>query len=93
MGDFFVQYVSLKAVKIIVILRAMRLVIEYEVENLHCKKCVEKIELALMYTAGIETSEVNFEEKQVKVKINPFQITSKKIKMMLLALGFSAMII
>ena len=71
----------------------MRLLIEYEVEDIHCKKCAEKIELALKYTAGIETSEVNLEEKHVKVKIDPFKITSSKIKMMLIALGFSAMII
>lgn len=71
----------------------MRVIIEYEIENIHCKKCAEKIELALKYTAGIETSEVNLAEKQVKVKIDPFQITSSKIKMMLIALGFSAMIL
>ncbi|MFW9852466.1 MAG: heavy-metal-associated domain-containing protein [Candidatus Thorarchaeota archaeon] len=71
----------------------MKLKIEYEVENIHCKKCAEKIELALKYTAGIETSEVDLEGKQVKVEIDPFQITSLKIKMMLIALGFSAMIV
>ena len=71
----------------------MRVIIEYEVENIHCKKCAEKIKLALKYTAGIESSEVNLTEKQVKVKIDPFQITSSKIKMMLIALGFSAMIL
>ena len=71
----------------------MKVKIEYEIENIHCKRCAEKIELALKYTAGIETSEVDFEEKQVTVEINPFQITSLKIKMMLVALGFSAMIL
>ena len=58
--------VILKIALVDVILRAMKLIIEYEIENIHCKKCAEKIELALKYTAGIETSEVNLAKKQVK---------------------------
>lgn len=63
-----------------------------DIPDIHCKICANIIKKALGFTAGVETIEINFEERNASVSINPERITSKKIKTIVIALGFSAMI-
>lgn len=63
-----------------------------DIPDIHCKICANIIKKALGFTAGVETIEINFEERNASVSINPERITSKKIKNIVIALGFSAMI-
>ena len=63
-----------------------------DIPDIHCKICANIIKKALGFTAGVETIEINFDERNASVYINPERITSKKIKTIVIALGFSAMI-
>ena len=74
-------------------LEPMKQTISFEIPDIHCSKCAKKILLALEQTAGIENSDVNYGEKQATVQIESLVISSNKIKAMLIALGFSAMIL
>ncbi len=65
----------------------------YEIPDMHCTKCARKISLALGYTCGIDSAEVSFKEKTATVDINPDKITTNKIKAIIVALGFSAMLV
>lgn len=71
----------------------MKQTISIEIEDIHCSKCARKISLALEYTAGVESSEVDFKEKQAIVKIENLIVSSSKIKAMIVALGFSAIFV
>ena len=65
----------------------------YEISDIHCNKCAAKIRLALEYTSGVESTEVSLKEKTAIVNIDPEKITTKKIKGIIVALGFSAMLV
>ena len=65
----------------------------YEIPDIHCTKCAKKISLALGFTSGIDSSEVDFKEKKATVEINPEKISKYKIKEIIVALGFSAMLV
>ncbi|MHA1198826.1 MAG: heavy-metal-associated domain-containing protein [Candidatus Heimdallarchaeaceae archaeon] len=65
----------------------------YEIPDIHCQKCARKIGLALGFTSGIDFSEVNFKERTATVEINPDKISKYKIKAIIVALGFSAMLV
>ncbi len=71
----------------------MRLTVEYNIPDIHCKKCADKIALALQFTAGISSTNVNLENHHATVQIDPTIINGTKIKAMLGALGFNAMIL
>lgn len=71
----------------------MKQTISLEILDIHCSKCAKKIALALEQTAGVENSEVDYSGKQATVKIENLIVSSYKIKMMLVALGFSAMLL
>lgn len=71
----------------------MKQTISIEIEDIHCSKCAHKIELALEYTAGVENSKVDFSGKQATVQIENLIISSSKIKAMIIALGFSAILL
>jgi copper chaperone CopZ len=71
----------------------MKQTISIEIEDIHCSKCARKIAVALEYTAGVESSEIDLKEKQATVKIENLIITGSKIKAMIVALGFSAMLL
>ena len=74
-------------------MRTMLLTVEYDIPDIHCKKCADKIALVLKYTAGVSSSEVSLENHHATVKLDPHVISGVKIKAMLVALGFSAMIL
>ncbi|MCE7742229.1 MAG: heavy-metal-associated domain-containing protein [Candidatus Heimdallarchaeota archaeon] len=65
----------------------------YEIPDIHCKNCARKIGLALGFTSGVDSSEVSFSEKKATVEINPEKISKYKIKAIIVALGFSAMLV
>ncbi len=71
----------------------MILTVEYNIPDMHCKKCAEKISLALQFTAGVSSTIVNLESLHATVQIDPLIINGTKIKAMLGALGFNAMIL
>ncbi|NPD88938.1 MAG: heavy-metal-associated domain-containing protein [Asgard group archaeon] len=71
----------------------MKQTISLEISDIHCSKCAKIIALALEQTAGIECSEVDYGEKQATVKIENLVISSYKIKTMIVALGFTAMLL
>ena len=71
----------------------MILTVEYNIPDIHCKHCANKIALALQYTAGVSSSKVNLETHNATVHIDPMVISGMRIKAMLVALGFTAMII
>ena len=71
----------------------MRQSIEVDIQDIHCKKCAHKIALALEQTLGVETSEVNFKERQASLVIDNLMISRSKIKAIIIALGFSAILI
>ena len=65
----------------------------YEIPDIHCTKCARKIGLALGFTSGVDSSCVDFKEKTATVEINPDKISKYKIKAIIVALGFSAMLV
>ena len=65
----------------------------YEIPDIHCTKCAQKIGLALKFTSGVDFSEVDFKERKATVDINPEKISKYKIKGIIVALGFSAMLV
>ena len=71
----------------------MKQSIEIDIQDIHCRKCAHKIALALEQTLGVESSEVNFKEKQASVVIDNYIISGSKIKAIIIALGFSAMLL
>ena len=71
----------------------MKQIISFDIPDIHCNRCAKKILLALEQTAGVESSNVDYYEKQATVKFENLIITSKKIKAMLIALGFSVMLL
>ncbi|MHA1954677.1 MAG: heavy-metal-associated domain-containing protein [Candidatus Heimdallarchaeaceae archaeon] len=71
----------------------MKQTISLEISDIHCNKCAKKIALALEQTAGVESSNVDYGGKQATVEIENLIVSSYKIKMMLVALGFSAMLL
>ena len=71
----------------------MRQTISLEISDIHCTKCAKKIALALEQTAGVESSEVDYSGKQATVNIENLIVSSFKIKTMIVALGFSAMLL
>ncbi len=73
-------------------MRQMNQDVVFDIPDIHCKICANIIKQALYFTAGVEEIETSFEERNASVSINPEMITSKKIKTMIIALGFSAMI-
>ncbi len=74
-------------------MRTMTQDLVLDIPDIHCKRCANIIKQALDFTAGVEAIEINFEERNASVSIDPERITSKKIKTIIIALGFSAMII
>ena len=71
----------------------MILTVEFNIPDIHCKKCANKILLALQFTAGISSTTVNFENKHTIVQIDPTVINVNITNAMLGALGFNAMIL
>jgi copper chaperone CopZ len=69
----------------------MKQTISFEILDIHCSNCAKKILLALEQTAGVESSVVNYGDKQATVQIENMIISSKKVKAILIALGFTAM--
>ena len=65
----------------------------YEIPDIHCTKCARKISLALGFTYGVDSSQVSLQEKTAIVEIDPDKITKNKIKAIIIALGFSAMLV
>jgi copper chaperone CopZ len=65
----------------------------YDIPDMHCKKCANVIKLALDYTAGVEKTEIKFSDRNAIVSIDPKIISKKKIKAIIIALGFSAMLL
>jgi copper chaperone CopZ len=71
----------------------MKLTVEYNIPDMHCKKCADKISLALQFTAGVSSADVSLDTLHATVQIDPLMITGKRIKAMIIALGYNAMII
>jgi copper chaperone CopZ len=65
----------------------------FEIPDMHCTNCARKISLTLGFLSGIDSSEVNFQQKKAIVEINPAKISQNKIKLIIIALGFSALLI
>ncbi len=65
----------------------------YDIPDIHCAKCARKIGLALGFTSGVDSSEISLKEKRAIVEIDPNKITKNKIKAIIVALGFSAMLV
>ncbi len=90
---FFGLIANLKTPIITVVLRTMKLTVEYNIPDMHCKKCADKISLALQFTAGVSSADVSLDTLHATVQIDPLMITGKRIKAMIIALGYNAMII
>lgn len=71
----------------------MILTVEYSIPDMHCKECANKISLALKFTAGVSSANVNLDNLHATVQIDPLMISGKRIKAMIIALGYNAMII
>ena len=71
----------------------MILTVEYNIPDMHCKKCANKISLALQFTAGVSSAKINIDDHHATVQIDPMIITGTRIKAMIIALGYNAMII
>lgn len=65
----------------------------YDIPDMHCANCARKISLALGFTSGVDSSEVSLKDKKAIVDIDPKKITKNKIKAIIVALGFSAMLV
>ncbi|MHA1551769.1 MAG: heavy-metal-associated domain-containing protein [Candidatus Heimdallarchaeaceae archaeon] len=76
-----------------VILNIMILTVEYNIPDMHCKKCANKISLALQFTAGVSSAILTLDDHHATVNINPMIISGSRIKAMIIALGYNAMII
>jgi len=63
------------------------------IPDIHCTKCARKIGLALKFTSGVDSSVVDFKEKKATVDIDTDKISKYKIKGIIVALGFSAMLV
>ncbi len=70
----------------------MQLALEFDIPDIHCKKCASKIQLALESVSGVESTEFNVQQKHAKIIIDTLKTNGSKIKAMILALGFTAMI-
>ena len=70
----------------------MQLELEFEIPDIHCKKCASKIQQALESVSGVESAEFNVQQRHGTVVIDTLKTNSLKIKAMILALGFTAMI-
>ncbi|UJG44286.1 MAG: heavy-metal-associated domain-containing protein [Candidatus Heimdallarchaeum endolithica] len=62
------------------------------VPDIHCKNCAKTIATTLKYLEGITDSTVDFQAKNVKVKLNPTIINRNKVVRSLNYLGFKAYI-
>ena len=71
----------------------MKINLVFDIPDLHCKNCANAIKQSLSLTAGVEDVKINLEEKNASVTIDTKRITNKKIKAIIIALGFSAMLI
>ncbi len=71
----------------------MILTVEYNIPDMHCKKCANKIALALRFTAGVSSANISLDDHHATVQIDPMIITGTRIKAMIIALGYNAMII
>ncbi|MHA1223302.1 MAG: heavy-metal-associated domain-containing protein [Candidatus Heimdallarchaeaceae archaeon] len=67
--------------------------IKVEIPDIHCKKCAAKIKLALDYTAGVNSVELHVDDKYIIAEIDSFIISRQRLKTLLIALGFSALLI
>ena len=65
----------------------------YEISDIHCARCAKKISLALGYTFGVESTEVSLKNKTAVVSLDLARVTTSKIKGIIVALGFSAMLV
>ena len=70
----------------------MQLALEFDIPDIHCKKCASIIKQALESVSGVESTEFSVQQKHAKVVIDTLKTDSSKIKAMILALGFTAMI-
>ncbi|MCG3216961.1 MAG: heavy-metal-associated domain-containing protein [Candidatus Heimdallarchaeota archaeon] len=71
----------------------MATVVEFDIPNIHCKNCALKIQQSLERMLGVESVDCDVDNHNAKVIINPLKIDVKKIQTMLIALGFTALII
>ncbi|MHA1115939.1 MAG: heavy-metal-associated domain-containing protein [Candidatus Heimdallarchaeum aukensis] len=62
------------------------------IPDIHCKNCAKTIAITLKYLEGIMDSNVDFQAKNVKVRLNPSIINRKKVVRSLNYLGFKAYI-
>jgi len=69
------------------------LTVEYNIPDMHSKKCANKISLALQFTAGVSSANINLDNHLATIQIDPTIITGTRIKSMIIALGYNAMII
>ena len=90
---FFGLIANLKIPINTVILKIMILTVEYNIPDMHCNKCANKISLALQFTAGVSSAKINLDDHHATVKIDPAIISGSRIKEMIIALGHNAMII
>ena len=70
----------------------MQQALQFDIPDIHCKKCAAKIKQALESVSGVESTEFNVQQKNAKVVIDTLKTDGSKIKAMILALGFTAMI-
>ncbi len=65
----------------------------YDIPDMHCKQCAKVLRLALGFTAGVEKTEISLENLNASISIDPRIISKTKIKAIIVALGFSAMLL
>ena len=53
--------------------------ISFHINDIHCKKCVEKIRQALENLAGLEEVHINLDEKTIKIEGEADPIAIEKI--------------
>ena len=70
----------------------MQQALEFDIPDIHCKKCAAKIQQALESISGVESTELSVQQKHAKIVIDTLKTNGSKIKAMMLALGFTAMI-
>lgn len=62
--------------------------IELKIEGMHCNGCSTRLQKILNKTEGIESAEVNLEEKNAKIQYNEERITIDNIKEVIEDAGF-----
>ncbi len=63
-------------------------IISLQIPHIHCSSCIWILENLQRLEKGINSSQVNFPEKKVRITYNPEKVTLKKIVLLLNSIGY-----